>query len=116
MTDIAKAIAFAEHCLKWDAAHAYEDSRGVVVHSSDDAVFYINDSSDLERVLTEFLGNRYFIQINRGTGSLFHWRVIVGLQDRSVKGAGLDNAHAEGEDLWDVIFDACVHAASLMQK
>jgi hypothetical protein len=59
-----------------------------------EVTLYINDAPDLEPVLTEILGHRYFIQINRGTGSLFQWRVIVGLQDRSVKGASRDNAQA----------------------
>jgi hypothetical protein len=114
MTDLAKAIAFATHCLKWTPAHTYEDSCGPVVHSGDETVFHLNDASDLERVLQEFLGNRYFIQINRGTSSLFHWRVIVGWQDGTDRSKSLENGVGVGEDLWDAIFDGCVQAAHMV--
>jgi hypothetical protein len=47
---------------------------------------------------------------------LFHWRVIVGVQDKSAKGASLNDAQAEGEDLWDCIFDACLSAEQMREK
>jgi hypothetical protein len=114
MTDTAKAVAFATSCLKWTDVAAKNEV--FVCDGMSDAAFNIDIAADLEAVLQEFLGKRYFIQINRGTGSLFHWRVIVGLQDKSAKGACVDNAQAEGEDLWDVIFDACVQATHLGEK
>ena len=114
MTDLAKAIAFATQCLKWTDVSA--KSEVFVCDGMNDAAFNIDIAADLEAVLAEFLGKRYFIQINRGTSSLFHWRVIVGLQDLSIKGAHFDSAQAEGEELWDVIFDACVQATHLDKK
>jgi hypothetical protein len=114
MTDIAKAIAFATHCLKWTAPRKAETMQGRLVCDSDsDRRFNLDSATDLERVLQEFLGKRYFIQINRGTSCLFHWRVIVGLQDLSARRANFDHAQAEGEDLWDAIFDACVPATRI---
>jgi hypothetical protein len=111
MTDIAKALAFAKHCLKWTDAHAYEDSCGMLVHGGEDRVFHIDGAYELEGLLQEFLGNRYFIQINRGTSSLFHWRVIVGWQDGTDRSKRFENGVGVGEDLWDAVFDACVQAA-----
>jgi hypothetical protein len=112
MTDTAKAMAFAIHCLKWQRAEVMDCATGTVICDGLSARHFKPGSAiELETVLREFLGTRYFIQINRGTGSLFHWRVIIGAQDRSAKGASLDNAQAEGEDLWDTIFDACAQAA-----
>ena len=114
MTELAKAIAFATHCLKWTAPREAETTQGRLVCDGDsDRRFNPDSAADLETVLQEFLGKRYFIQINRGTSSLFHWRVMVGLQDLSVKGAPPDHARAEGEDLWDCVFDACVAALRL---
>lgn len=112
MTDIAKAIGFATHCLKWTAPRKAETIQGRLVCDGDsDRQFNPDSATDLERVLQEFLGKRYFIQINRGTSSLFHWRVVVGQQDLSTKGASWDHAIGVGEDLWDAIFDACVQAS-----
>lgn len=114
MTDLAKAIAFATHCLKWTDVSTAETMQGtLIVDGATNPSFNPDSAADLEAVLQEFLGKRYLIQINRGTSSLFHWRVIVGLQDLSVKGAPFDRAQAEGEDLWDCIFDACVAATRL---
>jgi hypothetical protein len=45
---------------------------------------------------------------------LFHWRVIVGWQNGIDKSKGLEQAVGVGEDLWDVIFDACVQAAQIL--
>ena len=80
MTDTAKAIAFATHCLKWTDVWIAENMQGTLIcESGSDRQFNPDSAADIESVLQEFLGNRYFIQINRGTSSLFHWRVIVGL-------------------------------------
>ena len=85
----------------------------LVCDRDSDRQFNPDSTTDLERVLQEFLGKRYFIQINRGTSCLFHWRVIIGLQDLSARGMNFDNAQAESEDLKDAIFDACVAASRL---
>jgi|ERR1700691_1870447 len=114
MTDNAKAIAFATHCLKWtDVLSEEEEGCLFVSEGGSDRCFDCRSAFDLEAVFTEFLGNRYFIQVNRGTGSHFHWRVIVGVQDLSVKGACLEQAIGLGDDMWDAIFDACVQAAGM---
>jgi hypothetical protein len=114
MTDLAKAIAFATHCLKWTDVSTILTMQGrLVVDGGTNPSLNPDSAEDLEAVLTEFLGKRYFIQINRGTNSLFQWCVIVGLQDKSVKGSSVDNAQAEGDDLWDCVFDACVGAAGM---
>src|SRR6266700_3578689 len=85
MTDTAKAVAFATHCLKWKDVWADEDQQDYafyVCEGNSERFFDLHSAYDLESVLQEFLGTRYFIQINRGTNSLFHWRVIIGWQDR----------------------------------
>lgn len=116
MTTLAKALAFAQHCLKWEDVSITIARDGTLVCGKREGTadsFDPDSSWQLQEVLQEFLDTRYFIQINRGTGSLFHWRVIVGVQDKSQKGAPLQDAQAEGEDLWDCIFDACVLAAGM---
>jgi hypothetical protein len=111
MTDINKAIAFAKECLKWPHAH-YMGERSMI-HSGNEHMFYADDTDNLQHYLETFLGNRFFIQINRGTSSLFQWSVIVGLQDRTHRASSLEHGHAESSDLMDAIFDACVGAARL---
>jgi len=118
MTDSAKAIAFATHCLKWADVSIAEDLEGALFCSHTPGEirnFNPDRAEDLEDVLQEFLGKRCFIQINRGTTSLFHWCVIVGWQDGTSKSVSTDHAQAEGEDLLDCIFDACVQAAALTE-
>ena len=113
MTDLAKALAFATQCMKWKNAQVVDYITGMVICDGLSARdFKPSNAIDLERILQEFLGNRYFIQINRGTSSFFHWRVIVGWQDGTDKNKSLDHAVGVGEDLWDAVFDACVQAVA----
>ena len=114
MTDINKAIVFAKECLKWENAQYEHCSSGLeVFNGTADYGFYLT-VEDVQRVLEEFLGRRFFIQINRGTSSLFKWSVIVGLQNRVAGPKGMfDHGHGEGEDMLDAIFDACVAAVRL---
>jgi hypothetical protein len=118
MTDIAKAIAFATHCLKWPNVAATENMFVTLICHGGNPILNFNPNrmEEVTAVLQEFLSNRFYIQINRGTHSLFHWRVIVGVQNLSVKGACLDQAIGVGDDLWDAIFDACVQAAAVFEK
>ena len=113
MTDINKAIAFATECLGWESAC---QSCGQVVDMNSnrvDYVFHHRDISDVQARLETFLGKRYYIQVNRGTSTLFKWTAYVGLQDVSVKTAHLNQARADADDLHDAIFDACVLAARM---
>lgn len=78
------------------------------------AWLFLDSFADLNGALYQFLGDRFFIQINRGTTSLFKWSVIVGLQNRVAGPKGIfDHGHGEGDDMLDAIFDACVGAARL---
>jgi hypothetical protein len=108
MTDIAKAIAFAEECLAYQQPRMYgsciQDEACITKHF---------DIMDIGIVLEQFLGNRFFIQINRGTSSLFKWSVIVGLQNRLGGPSMYDHAPADSDDMLDAIFDACVGAVRL---
>ena len=114
MTDINKAIAFAKECLKWEHTKAAEMSDGVEVFDGTSPRGFYLTTEDIQLVLTEFLGKRFFIQINRGTSSLFKWSVIVGLQNRLAGPKGIfDHGHGEGNDMLDAIFDACVAAVRL---
>ncbi len=118
MTDLAKAIAFAEHCLGWTKVYAdHKPPRDTFIcdGGGSDRAFHLDSVYRLSSVLQEFLGKRYFIQINRGTTSLFQWRVIVGWQDGTDKSKPLENAVGVGEDLWDALFDACVQAAGMSE-
>jgi hypothetical protein len=117
MTDLAKAIAFATHCLKWTDAH-YNDAEGMVLapEGTGHRGFDPDSAVDLEDVLQEFLGKKLFIQTGRGTTSLFQWYAIVGWQDRTNKTVTTDNARGEGETQWAAIFDACVQAAGMFEK
>ena len=124
MTDIAKAVAFATHCLKWQYVQVTAGSTTPTpnihicgIGDDDESLsFSPYSAADLQRVLQEFLGTKYSFQAYRGLTSLFHWCVIVGWQDRTDKTKTTDNAQAEGEDLWDTIFDACIQAVHLYQQ
>jgi hypothetical protein len=112
MTDLAKAIAFATHCLKWPRVSAAETAQGAVVRDgSSQRSFRPDSAADLQRILSEFLGERYYIQVNRDRTGLFQWQVIVGQQGLTDPFATYDHARADNEDLPDAIFDACVEAA-----
>jgi hypothetical protein len=112
MTDINKVIAFLTYCLGW-ADVSVGGSTNRIYDGASNRSFEPDSAAVLQTLLHEFLGTKYFIQINRGHTGLFHWQVMVGLQDLSVKGASWKHAQAEGEDLWDIIFDACVQAAKM---
>ena len=113
MTDINKALAFAKDCLKWKDAQWETNSRGIEIHDGTSSRGFYLTAEDIQRVLDTFLAKRYYIQINRGTTSLFRWSVIVGLQDLSAPGAHHTQARADSDDMFDAIFDACVTAAKI---
>jgi hypothetical protein len=114
MTDIAKAVAFATHCLKWtDVAAATDGSRVLGTKQGQTFSFNPDSTSDLDRLLRDFLGNRLLIQTGRGTTSLFQWYAIVGWQDATNKHITTDHARGDGETQWAAIFDACVQAAGM---
>jgi hypothetical protein len=113
MTDINKALAFARECLKWERPQLHHTGLFVFdpIH---DVTLYFDSISDVQTRLETFLSKRFFIQINRGTSSLFQWKVIVGLQNRISGPPGVfDHGHGEDDDMLDAIFAACVAAARL---
>src|SRR5579863_2012408 len=104
MTELAKAVAFARHCLKWDDAFAVSLKAGIFrpdVRSGER--FFPTDALSLTTCLQQFLGKRYFMQINRGMTGLFQWKVIVGQQGLNTPGASFNHAQAENEDLLDAV-------------
>jgi hypothetical protein len=107
MTEFNKALAFAKECLKFREPGFI--SRSAIGDRLNPNAFF--DLADISNGLDTFLAKRYLIQINRGTSTLFKWTVIVGLQDKSVRGAHLGDARADSDDLFDAVFDACVTAA-----
>jgi hypothetical protein len=74
----------------------------------------VDSLAAIQSALESFLGQRFSIQINRGTSSLFKWSVIVGLQNR-LSGPPLmfDHGRGDSDDMLDAIFDACTAAARL---
>ena len=117
MTDLAKAIAFATHCLKWTDVKSVLNARGTLIYREGAKVgFYLDNADEMGLLLEQFLQKKYFIQVNRGYSSLFQWRAIVGLQDLSAKGACWDHAVGVGNNEWDAKFDACVQAAGMFEK
>ena len=80
MTDIAKAIAFARECLKWTEPYSFAAGETVIDHAVPGRVLSVDSLAAIQSTLESFLGQRFSIQINRGTSSLFKWSVIVGLQ------------------------------------
>jgi len=116
MTDIAKALAFATHCLKWTDVSTEESPQGTIIcDGTPHSILGFNpeNTEDLKVVLTQFLGNQYLIQVNRGTSTEFQWRVIVGWQDGTDRSKSFERGVGVGEDLWDAVFDACVQAAQM---
>jgi len=115
MTDLAKAVAFARHCLKWTDVSTVDTGQGTIIYDGDSERSF-NPASDLQKVLTLFLGERYFIQINRDRTGLFQWQVIVGQQGLGVPGASFNHAQAQDDDLLDAIFEACIEAARMDKR
>lgn len=109
MIDLTKALAFAKECLKFQEPGLVSRNAIGDRHHPDSYFDFI----DIGSALDTFLAKRYLIQINRGTSTLFKWTVIVGPQDKSVRGAHLGEARADSDDLFDAIFDACVMAARM---
>ena len=117
MTDVRKAVRFARYCLKWPDATATSLRAGVVRSKTRGARrFTPADTQSFIKYLQAFLGERYYIQINRDKTGLFQWQVIVGQQGVSSAGASSDQARAENADLLDAIFDACVQAARMDKR
>lgn len=116
MPDINKAIAFARECLKWERPVLFQ---GQIIGYLDGLAYYSFSPESVyetQALLERFLAKRFFIQINRGTSSLFKWSVIVGLQDRMNGPAMFDHGRGESDDMLDAVFDACVAAARLYPK
>jgi hypothetical protein len=117
MTALAKAVAFATHCLKWTGVSTAESAQGAIVRDGGSQHSFNADSAqDIQRVIAEFLGERYFIQINRDKTGLFQWKVIVGQQGLGTPGASFNHAQAEDGDLLDAVFEACVEAARMDRR
>ena len=114
MTDITKAIAFAKECLKWTEPYSFAAGETVIDHAVPGRVLSVDSLAAIQSALESFLGQRFSIQINRGTSSLFKWSVIVGLQNR-LSGPTLmfDHGRGDSDDMLDAIFDACTAAARL---
>jgi len=117
IADLAKAVAFARHCLKWDDAFAVSLKAGVFRPDTRTGErFFPTDALSLINYLEQFLGERYFIQINRDKTGLFQWQILVGQQGLTAPGATFTHARAENDDLLDAIFDACVEAARMDKR
>jgi hypothetical protein len=116
MTDIAKAIAFAKECLRWESPFATDKNNGAIIiyEEAFQNRFDPDSANNVQKYLEEFLGNRFHIQITRGTSSLFKWSVIVGLQNRIAGPPKIfDHGRGDADDMWDAVFDACVATARL---
>jgi hypothetical protein len=116
MTDIKKAMAFARECLKWKTPELYqpEDAHGLLIIGEELGFkFDLASWFDVQSVLEQFLGKRFFIQINRGTSSLFKWTALVGIQNRAGGPLIFDHGRGDSDDMLDAIFDACVAAIRL---
>jgi len=91
MTDVRKAVRFARYCLKWPDATATSLRAGVIRSSERRSRRFIPaDTQSLAKYLQSFLGERYYIQINRDKTGLFQWQVIVGQQGLTSTGASSD--------------------------
>jgi hypothetical protein len=110
MTDRAKALAFAKECLKWPEA---TEAHHVLTRASAGESFDIDNAAEIQGRIEQFLGERFFIQINRSTTSLFKWTVIVGPQNLRGRPPLFDHGRGDGEHLFDAIFDACVQAVRI---
>ena len=113
MTDLNKAIAFAKECLEWEKPYSFSAGETVIDGEISGRILRIDSIAAIQAALEQFLGKRFFIQINRGTSSLFKWSVIVGLQDRVGGPSMYDHAPADSDDMLDAVFDACVAAVKL---
>jgi hypothetical protein len=110
-----KAIEFATICLGYKDAYTAPTMQGTAVYETDsDRRFNPDSITDLQRVLEEFLGNRYWIQLNRDLTGLFQWTAIVGQQGLIDKQANFEQGKGVG-NIAEAVFDACV-AARQMDK
>jgi hypothetical protein len=112
MTDVNKALAFAKECLKWPNPSIHATHKRTVISETSREENTL-DTAHIQPQLEAFLGNRFFIQINRGTTNLFKWSVIVGPQNLLGAPPNFDNGRGDSDDLFDAIFDACVQAARM---
>ena len=108
-----KAIDFATICL------GYTDILvdGTVICERQQTARSVDTDSitDLQRVLEEFLGNRYWIQLNRDLTGLFQWTAIVGQQGLIDKQASFEQGKGVG-NIAEAVFDACVAAKQMDRR
>jgi hypothetical protein len=101
MTDINKAAVFLTECLQWELStglfsFSLDEETGetylLLRDQKTERTFDPCNGAQIQERLDEFLAKRYLIQMHRGTSTLFKWTVIVGLQDKYVRGAHLGRA------------------------
>ena len=62
-------------------------------------------------LVADFLGARFWMQVNRGTHTDGKWRVLIGVQNVATRGASRETVTATNEDLAHAMMEACVLAA-----
>jgi hypothetical protein len=111
MTDITQTtIEFARKCLGWQKV---ELRNGRVIRNAlgSDASFDPASWESMWPYVRDFLGNKFWVRMNRDRMTNARWRIAIGIQDVAVRGASRESVAVIDDDQTRAIMQACVLAA-----
>jgi hypothetical protein len=108
-------MEFVQKCLGWSRFNL--ESGDVVLDDASGPTqgFAVGRLEDVRLLIGEFLGTRYWIQVNRDAGTSGQWRVLIGVQNVAARGASRETVTATNEDLAHGMMEACVLAADTLK-
>ena len=103
------ALAFAQKCLGWEAV----TTDGFVVSShvlGPGGCFRADNFESTWPYIRDFLGTRYWLQMNRDRSTESRWYIRIGVQDVARRGFSRDFVEVIDDDQTCGLMEACVQA------
>jgi hypothetical protein len=107
-------LEFARKCLGWDKA--IWDGKVVSRNEGERTDHFTIDNFESSwPFVSDFLGVRYWLQVNRDRNTNARWRVAIGIQDVSAPGASSGSVEIIGDNQARALMAACVLAAEKLR-
>ena len=107
------ALEFVRQCIGW--VHATYETGKVLRNEGSSDRFDPDNWEDAWPLIRDFLGNRYWIQMNRDLSTNARWRVLIGVQAVACRGLSYGTVEVIDEDQTRAIMRACLLAADQLR-